>query len=77
MRRPRLISATILGMSDPDEMDEADVTMEVIGKGETIVLTFKRRDPFTVSSFLVEVETYLHEYSKALEALEDPTVKKH
>lgn len=54
-------------MSDEDDLKpEVDVIMRVSKDSRTITLTFKSPDiPFTVDSFVLELETYLHDITRA------------
>lgn len=47
------------------EQDEVDITIKVSKDSREITLTMKNKDPFTVNSFLLELETYLHEVGLA------------
>ncbi len=64
-------------MPDKDFIDEVDVVMKVTPDSKQIVLTFTSPDPFTVSSFIMELETYLHEISQASDQMDKPGVNKH
>lgn len=54
-------------MSNQDEVGkpEVEVMMKVRPDGKQVVLTFDSPDPFTIASFIMELETYLHEISTA------------
>lgn len=47
------------------EKEEVDVMLHVSPDSKIITITMKSEDPFTVQSFLVELETYLHEVGLA------------
>lgn len=64
-------------MSDSDLKDEVEVIMKVEPDSKKITLTFISVDAFTVSSFIMELETYLHEISMAGDQMEKPGVNKH
>ena len=64
-------------MPDQDLMDEVDVILQVAPDSKQITLTFTSKDPFTVSSFIMELETYLHEISQASDQREKPGVQEH
>lgn len=49
------------------EQDEVDVQIQVSKDSRTITLTMKNKDPFTVNTFLLELETYLHEIGLAVD----------
>lgn len=56
-------------MSDEEDLKpEVDVILRVSKDSRTIELKFKSPDiPFTVDSFIMELETYLHEITRASE----------
>lgn len=58
-----------LFMSDEDDLkSEVDVILKVSKDSRTIRLEFKSPDlPFTVDSFILELETYLHEITQAID----------
>lgn len=58
-------------------MDEVEVILEVSKDSKEINIKFKSKDAFTVSSFVMELETYLHEISQASDQMEKPGVNKH
>ena len=64
-------------MSDSDLQDEVEVIMQVSKNSKEIKLTFKSTETFTVSSFIMELETYLHEISAASDQREKPGVNRH
>jgi hypothetical protein len=64
-------------MKHEDELDEVDVDLRLSKDCKQITLTFTSKDSFTVSSFLIELETYLHEVSRASEQRDKPGVSRH
>jgi hypothetical protein len=51
--------------NDASLKEEVDVTLQVSKDSKVITLVLTSPDPFTVQSFLTELETYLHEISLA------------
>jgi hypothetical protein len=45
--------------------EECDITIKVSKDSREITLVMKNKDPFTVNTFLLELETYLHEVGLA------------
>jgi hypothetical protein len=65
-------------VANEDEQPEVDVILTVSKDSKTITVKFKSPDlPFTVSSFILELETYLHEVSHAADQMSQPGVGKH
>lgn len=62
---------------DSDEIDEVEVILQVSPDSKEINLKFINPDAFTVNSFIMELETYLHEISQAADQMEKPGVNKH
>lgn len=53
-------------MPHKDEVgEEVDIIMNVSEDSKTITLTFTSKDPFNIPSFLMELESYLHDLSRA------------
>lgn len=63
-------------MSDKD-VSEVDVMLEVSPNSKEITIKMKSPTPFSVQSFIIELETYLHEISQASDQMEKPGVNKH
>lgn len=64
-------------MDIDDSENDDEVRMTVMDDGHTIVLTFISSTPFTRRSFLVEMESYIHEYSRAVDLADDPALTWH
>lgn len=67
-----------MSSDDKDLLPEVDVTLQVSKDSRTIKLVFKSPDfPFTVDSFILELETYLHEITRANDEMTREGVEKH
>jgi len=67
-------------MSDKNENDwlpETDVEMTFSKDGKEINVRFTSETAFTVASFILELETYLHEISKASVQMSEHGVGRH
>lgn len=63
---------------DEDLQPEVDVTLNVSKDSRTITIKMKSPDlPFTVDTFILELETYLHEITRANDEMTRDGVSKH
>jgi hypothetical protein len=59
------IYAVRMSKDESDYLPEPDVILTVSKDSKEITIQFKSEIPFTTTSFIMELETYLHEISKA------------